>query len=56
MNLARARAGDVLIVDEGTGREVMYNILNIVARQELDVSTFRLERIIEKNFTGQVQE
>ena len=47
-NLKRARSGDILVVDEGLSNKVRYNILNVIVRQELEITTFRLERIVEK--------
>ena len=47
-NLKRARSGDILVVDEGLSNKVRYNILNVIVRQEVAITTFRLERIVEK--------
>lgn len=49
-NLRESRSGDILVVYENTDTDpVSYNILNVVVRQELDMTVFRLERIIEKH-------
>ena len=48
-NLKEVRASDILAVYERVDTDpVLYDILNVIVRQELDLTSFRLERTIEK--------